>query len=182
MDLETFNQTVNRSQSYDWERVDGGTTYTDSFSASMRGGSDAVELDVDYHHSRAVLRSDIDIAMAWGRDPNRHGSFDRGIKLSFSWQKNFPDPEVRALEVDLFYRGSLVRRETLLSIDGGRGLIPFGRTRKKDGAGMTSRNADDYYDACTQAEVDFAKLIDRIENHHSDFDSHLRQAGFVVEP
>lgn len=185
MDLDTFNQLVDESNAHDWKRVvSNGGTYTDAFYPSKIGASEHISLDVDSHDRKVVLRQDIDISIAWGRDPNGTGSSSsaRERVLTFDWAEKFFDSKVYAVEVEIFYRGNLIRREEILSVDGHRGYLPFPHTRRKAGSPEIGVDAEDFYYSVTPEEVKFARLMDQLANRGSrDFDQLLSTAGFEIE-
>jgi len=85
---------------------------------------DRVEDDtVQAHRKRAVLHSDINIAIEWGMavDDDADAALD-----DYDWASHarLSDPKVHEIWVDVFYQGDLVDRVTLLDVDGHRAYLP----------------------------------------------------------
>lgn len=73
-----------------------------------------------WHDARAVLQEDVDVAIEWGMSSD---PFDHRREFKPEWAP-FPDPAVALCYADLFYRGSLVDRVSIASVDGGRAYLP----------------------------------------------------------
>ena len=75
------------------------------------------------------------------------------------WANQFPDSSAYSKIIDIFYRGSLVFRETYLVVDGGRCELPI-PSYGKEGELVVVR---EYYD--------FIKLIEKISTGSSNDDN-----------
>lgn len=80
-----------------------------------------------FHSGRAVLLDDVDIAIEYGMSIDPFGN--RG-NWTESWAP-FPDPNIVGEYCDIYYRGALVDRVVLASVDGGRATLPM--PEKRDG-------------------------------------------------
>lgn len=179
--------TVRESTREDWNKITCwgglGPSYRDRlhFWTSYGDGAPVHSVGGDSHGLVAVFRDDIDLTMAWGMDRDWDPDGEKR-DLSFPWQKNMPDPSVSVIFGDIFYRGSLVHREFLVVVDGGRGTMPLGRTRRKAGKDLLSRDPADVEEVATSWEVAFARLLNSFEARSEDFDRYLGSMGYVIEP
>lgn len=89
------------------------------------GNSGETATVAGWHSGRAVLMDDVDVAIEWGMPTSM---FDREWKPEWS---AFPDPVAHPEYCDILYRGSLVDRVEVASIDGGRAVLPI-PTRRDD--------------------------------------------------
>jgi hypothetical protein len=165
------------TSSVHWEVITGGPTFLHGYRV---GGSqnEARISGVEEHYSVAVLRADIDLRIAWGYDPD----FGRREEYSYFKEHTFADPAVSTELGDVFYRGALVQRHWLLSVDGSRALLPMPTARHKDGASLISEDPNDYEQFVTQRQVNFARLVNDLRESYADFEEYLRRSGFVVDP
>lgn len=97
-----------------WHHINGGS----QFHYDLGTVNDLASV-FGYHSARAVLLNDVDIAIEYGMtdDP-----LDRQAWVA-DWAP-FPDPNVHGKYADVFYRGALVDRVHLASVDGGRAFLP----------------------------------------------------------
>ncbi|TQK19110.1 hypothetical protein FBY40_1601 [Microbacterium sp. SLBN-154] len=91
------------------------------------GTSNGAAWVAGYHDARAVLLHDVDIALEFGMDSN---IWQEREPAKPEWAP-FADREVFFVWCDIMYRGSLVDRVELASVDGGRATLPF--PEKRDG-------------------------------------------------
>lgn len=82
--------------------------YLDRFSQVSSGGR--TWLEHDSHHSRAVLRDDVAIGLAWGLTEN--DTFEE------DWTTRFPDPKASSAWLEVLYHGQPVDRELMVHVDG----------------------------------------------------------------
>lgn len=177
MKLQDLRGLVRRSSRADWHKITcwgagSGPSYRDRLTSGTING-DVIEYES--HGNVAIFMPDIDISIAWGldRDPD-----DRD--LSFEWDGVFPDPKTTVQFADIFYRSSLVDREYLAAVDGGRALLPIGQTRFAEGS--PHHGKDMRFEVVTSEwQVDLARLVHSFE-HMDDFDSYLNRAGHIVLP
>jgi hypothetical protein len=66
---------------------------------------------------RAVLRRDLDVALAWG--------MDGGEPVEPHWSQTLNPSQVYPHTVEVRYRGQPVDRETYGVVDNGHGLVPW---------------------------------------------------------
>ena len=107
----------------DWHQIvcwgGGGPSYLNSFGVWTTSDGQ-MGFEIESHSNLAVLREDVDLKIAWGLNTDRDGS------LTFPWQNNFADNKVTKMFIDILWRDSLVDREVVVSVDGGRALLPLG--------------------------------------------------------
>jgi hypothetical protein len=161
-----------------WDVISNGPLFLHGYMVSSGPGSDPQITAVEEHYLMAVLRDDIDVRIAWGYDPN----FGRGEEDTYFKEHAFADPKVSAELGDVFYRGALVQRHWLLSVDSGRALLPMPTRRLIEGADLMSRDPNDYELFVTQPEVNFARLLNDLRKTYDDFGSYLRRSNFVIDP
>ena len=170
MNLRELRSVLTRSDPSEWSKVDSdGPLYRNGFVVSgLR--DDGRITDVYWHHSAAVYREDIDLTIQWGMDmdPTR----DRD-DWHFIWQEKLISKRVSPYRVDAFWRGVLVDRYALISVDNGHGLVPFPHT---------SGSEPDWYDAVTEREVAVARLVEGLDGVRLGVDRWVAQLDFKVEP
>ncbi|MDQ0649513.1 hypothetical protein QFZ53_003709 [Microbacterium natoriense] len=105
------------SESWDewWNYIPEGPLYNYNLGTSNGGAS-----VFGWHDARAILNEDVDIAIEWGmsEDP-----FENRRDYKPEWAP-FPDPTAHLCYADIFYRGALVDRVLMASVDGGRAYLP----------------------------------------------------------
>lgn len=125
-------------------------------------GQDNV-LNVNSHSNICVFKDDIDITMAYGLVSNED--------FKAEWANQFTDPSAYSNFIDIFYRGSLVFRETYLVVDGGRCELPI-PSYGENGQLIVSK---DYYN--------FIKLFEMIANGSSNdnnFKRYFNETGIEI--
>lgn len=128
------------------------------------GTIDEVATVAGYHSARAVLIDDVDIAIEYGMDVDAFGNRE---KWTESWAP-FADPTIRAEYCDIYYRGALVDRAMLASVDGGRATLPMPELR--DGAWVAM-----------ERPYQLARLVDSFSSGR-EFDDYFRRSGILKWP
>jgi hypothetical protein len=126
VDLTTLRDDIAASTPQDWHRVEAGPQYRDRFTTSTYYDDDRkrVEVEVSWHHDLMVLRADIDVSIAWGMDVDIDPK-ERDLRVE-GWAKLLDlDEPPRLFFADIFYRGALVDRVVLCSVDYGDGCVPL---------------------------------------------------------
>lgn len=173
MQLSELDQIFEKTTADHWEVVEAGPTFLHGY--LVVGGADGSGIaGVEHHDSLAVLRADIDVRIAWGYDPD-FGARER----EFFDEHTFADATVGVELGDVFFRGALVQRRHLISVDGGRAVLPMPRTRRR--ADADGRGRESFEQVVTQREVNFARLVDALGGS-SEFDRYLQQSGVRVTP
>jgi hypothetical protein len=130
-------------------------------------------LDTDSHTCLAVYQADIDLRLAWGL------TIGDGLELDGF---NFADPSITRQAVDGFWRGALVTRWHVLSVDGHRCYLPdphpaHGKTGEGVGGVETVRWT------AKASEVALARLLQAmVHGKGGEFESYLARAGIVEVP
>ena len=120
-------------------------------------------LHVDSHSDICVFKEDIDITMAYGITSNEDFIAD--------WANQFPNPSAYSNIIDIFYRGSLVHRETYLVVDGGRCELPI-PSYGENGELVVGK---DYYN--------FIKLLEKISTgstNDDNFNYYFNRTGIKI--
>jgi hypothetical protein len=167
-----IKQMIITSSPHDWEVVTvDGATFLDQF--GVRTTPERTWLDNESHTYLAVFRADVDLRLAWG--------LPHGENLSYQgW--TFADPHISRHLVDGFWRGALVARWSLLSVDGGRCYLPEPSysTVTDTGAPGDSKITGT---TVTESELALARLLQGMTRAIGpDVDSYLRQSRAAVIP
>ena len=155
----------------DWAVLDEGPLYLYELGEVLSGDRHWVE--VNTHHSMAVLRADVNLRLAWGlqRDDDQH--FE-----GWSW----PNPKISRSLADVFWQGSLVARWTYLVVDGGACYLPDPEREYL----QTGDSPNDYEGGPRTAkasEVALARLLNRFaQRPYEEFDRYFEQSGIVEVP
>lgn len=120
MQLHEIWKKVSESWSDWWNYLPEGPLF--NYNLGTSGGDAAV---YGWHDVRAVLIEDVDIAIEWGMSAD---PFERRQDYTPEWAP-FPDRSVELCYADLFYRGALVDRVSIASVDGGRAYLPTPKRR-----------------------------------------------------
>jgi hypothetical protein len=115
MTIDELRERVAGSRRDDWQGLEGPVLLHTFFMVS--GGGEPEHISHDAHHSRAVLRDDLDVGLAWG----------------LTWEEDFTEPwtelfankKAKGHFADLLWRGQPVIRERYVTVDGGRYKIPL---------------------------------------------------------
>lgn len=168
MKLKELLTLILDSNADDWSNIGcwgygSGPSYKNDFTFyEVFNGQDNV-LNVNSHSNVCVFKDNIDITMAYGLTANDDFRAD--------WANKFPDPKAKSKIIDIFYRNSLVFRETYLIVDGGRCEIPIPGYNEKGELIVGS-------DYCT-----FVKLLENISNGtrtDSTFNRYFDQMGIKI--
>jgi len=142
--------------------------------------TDAPDIDDDtfrQHSALYVFKDDLDLTiqegLKWG-----HLSHDVE-RVDQLWDDvSFPDESAMVSNADVFWRGSLVDRVLVVTVDGGRATLPVGSRRAlnyEDGH-LTSGTKVQWEYTCTAYEAALARVVDQGQ----EFDRYLRQTGMVI--
>lgn len=171
MRLDEIRTLISKSDQDDWEKIGcwgagSGPSYLESFSV-WTGPSKTWGLDVESHSVIAVFRDDVDLRIAWGWDPDDAADHRN---LYFPWQEKLPDSKVTRFYADVFWRGALVDRMMMLSVDGGRAYMPLGRPKYEDKEWITEVVPD--------WEYKFTRLVHSFE-HTDSYETYFQRVGFT---
>ncbi|MEH0407345.1 hypothetical protein ACIRVI_32410 [[Kitasatospora] papulosa] len=119
--------------------------------------------DLESHGNTLVNRENVALTIAWGITVNKGMMRDRNT---------FPDDRPVHYQVgDVFWNAALVDRHLLVSVDGGRVLVPVPKPIYDKREGKTFE--------VTRFERAFARLVHNAEPGE-DFDPYYKEAGFVT--
>ena len=124
------------------------------------------------HYCRAVLRSDVNVALEWGLE---HGDDDDSAGRPWS---NFPDKRVNSIFVDVFYLGALVDRTILVNVDGSRAYLPNYRTVRIDGGDPYDFDNAEYQHQVSRWDYLLAQLLNQLSGR-SEYESYFARSGLV---
>jgi hypothetical protein len=113
MTLDEIRAQITASTASGWQPL-SGPVYLPTFVQVSHGEN--VWLEHNSHHSRAVLRDDVAIGLAWGLTVNE--SFEE------DWSSRFPDPKASSDWLEVLYNGQPVDRELIVHVDG-RCYVPM---------------------------------------------------------
>jgi hypothetical protein len=138
--------------------------------STWTGAGNSLGIDVDGHHSLAVHVEHPEITLAWG--------LQLEDRLTFDFP--FADKAVSSLAADVLLAGSLVHRESVLSVDGGRSLLPHPRAFVvPSDAQMAAQMVGD---TVTDWEYRFVELLDALTGRMSEYEHYFDQSGFIRGP
>lgn len=165
---------VTGSRPEDWHRVDAGNvTYLDRLEHgwTYENGVKQSFIEVESHHSRVVMKDDVQIGMAWGvrRDPD-------GERFHEDWTERFADEQASAAWLDLLYNGQLVDRRMYVVVDGGRCKLPLPEQIFAEGFGVGPREKRLWV---RREDALIMGLINALDSGY-DYARYLSQAGFDV--
>jgi hypothetical protein len=177
MRLDELRDIIADTDESHWHIIPGGPLFHQQFEVVEFKDESSVT-DVQTHHSRAVLRADLSIAIEWGL---RTDNYD--IE-SYLWVEGagFPDSSAHSYYVDMFVGGSLADRETIVSVDGGRAYLPIPNPVSRPGIPSFpgKRKPEDFEWHVKRPEYNLARLMDSLSGHR-EFDQYFRQSKFVLK-
>ena len=168
MKLNELLKTILKSTPNQWNKIScwgygSGPSFKDHFTFyEVLKGQENV-LNVASHSNLCVFKEDIDITMAYGLSSNDD--------FKAEWTNNFPNPKAYSNVIDIFYRNSLVYRETYLVVDGGRCELPI----PSYGDNSELVVSKDY--------CDFIKLFEKISigsDNDDNFNYYFGQTGIKI--
>lgn len=121
MDIWTYMNTVASSKKTDWLYTvcwgygSSGCFHDDFFNESI---DDQIVTNVDKHGNYASYAKNLSISLAWGL-----GTENKELKEP--WTQVFSDKNARMYFLDFFYNSALVYRETVVTVDDGRCILPL---------------------------------------------------------
>ncbi|KQM57416.1 hypothetical protein [Agreia sp. Leaf210] len=174
MYLTELRGLIANTPSTDWLVVDGPLFHE---ATSVKPSNMTGHPIVDRPASRAVLVSDIDVALEWGLQA-RVGEHAKNAR---EWIRDagFSTKAVLPIYVDVFFRGSLVDRVTAIWVDNLAALLPAPHLKPQDAVtdlGFTNVAAW----RVGRWNHALCRLVDALEEGTS-FDEHIAATGFVVE-
>lgn len=160
MDLWAIRKNFEETIDDHWNLLEVSTYFHDR----IVGSGD--EMEVESHYHRAVLTSDVRLALEWGMHANSREDDVQFKNYPWGEQVHWPDPKVVEEFIDVFWDGSLVDRLRVMSVDGYRALLPLPKKRGDDWTVMGW-------------EVDLTRLVDQISGH-DEFHRYFEGTGFAT--
>jgi hypothetical protein len=174
MYLTELRGLIANTTSTDWLVVDGPLFHE---ATSVTPSNTSGHPIVDRPASRAILVSDIDVAIEWGLQAPAHEHTQNAREWTrgagFSYQAVLP------VHVDVFFRGSLVDRVTAIWVDNLSALLPAPHLKPQDAvkdlgfANVAAWRVGRWSHA-------LCRLVDALEEG-TRFDDYIAATGFVVE-
>ncbi|MEG9553386.1 hypothetical protein ACFYUM_35340 [Streptomyces fimicarius] len=175
MRLADIRSTIEQSASGDWHHIGcwgsgSGPSFHDKWERWGTLGGDELSkwaLDLESHGNKLVNRENVALTIAWGITVSKGMTPD--------WN-TFPDDRPVDYQVgDIFWNGTLVDRQLLVPVDGGRVILPVPTPiyEKQEGKTIVARFE------VTRFERAFARLLHNAEPGE-DFDQYYNDAGFVT--
>ena len=174
MYLTELRGLVANTKTSDWLVVDGPLFHE---ATSVKPSNMTGHPIVDRPASRAVLVTDIDVALEWGLQA-RPGSIAKDAK---EWTRDagFATRAVMPVYVDVFFRGSLVDRVTGVWVDNLTALLPVPHLAPQDAVGDLGFANVAAWRVGRWSHA-LCRLVDALEEG-TRFDDYVRATGFVVD-
>lgn len=170
MNLKEYMDVVVNTSVDDWNVIacwgaGSGPSFYDKFTVWNTGKGEFLNIEVDSHANTAILKSDLSVTIAWGITHNDD--------FTEEWANKFSDPKAISSFLDFFYNGSLVYRDIIVAVDGGRCYIP-----------LPDRDIDDKTYrvkslTLPSSKYELVKLINEFQST-IDYDMYCKQAGINV--
>lgn len=174
MYLSELRGVIANTKSTDWLVVDGPLFHE---ATSLKPSNMTGHPIVDRPASRAVLVTDIDVALEWGLQAVRGNA----VKDAKEWTRDagFSTRAVMPVYVDVFFRGSLVDRVTGIWVDNLAALLPAPRLAPQDSVGDLGFPNVAAWRVGRWSHA-LCRLVDALEEG-TRFDDCMTAAGFVVD-
>ncbi|GAA1415233.1 hypothetical protein ACFQZ4_18080 [Catellatospora coxensis] len=130
-------------------------------------------VEVHEHHSRWVLREDVQIGLAFGL-PARDGLRFEGL------DGKFVHPEISSAYASILFNGQPVHQVELLIVDGGRVRLPM--LDYLTSPVMGPHGVEVFGLSATTQESKIAQLVDGLSTGASEFDEYMERTAIVVVP
>jgi hypothetical protein len=142
--------------------------------------TDAPDVDEDtfrQHSELFVYTGDVDLTIQAGLE---WGHLAHQVKRADAiWDDvAFPDESARVSYADIFWRGVLVDRISVITVDGGRATLPVGTRARRDRDVPFKPGMKVVWDYSATA---FEAAVARVVDGGRDFDSYFRQTGMVIQ-
>lgn len=158
---------ITESTPGDW-KVTTGPTFLHRLGNVRTGGQ--TWLEADSYDYIAVYKPDVDLRLAWG--------LPYGDNLSYpGW--TFPDPKISRLLADGFWRGALVARWQVLSVDGNRCYLPHPDLIVAETGALPHDPVVPTGTTVKTSEIGLARLLQQMVLRHAtrSFDDYLTGTG-----
>ncbi|MBO7127320.1 hypothetical protein J6W78_07205 [bacterium] len=168
MNLKDYENLIVGTTENDWTKIQclgfgSGPSYLNRFDVSEAVETEqacrAQNLEIDSHNEYMSLKKDLLVSVAWGLIANDNFKED--------WVSKFPNSQAESGFTDFFYSGVLVYRDTYVSVDGGRYIVPLPQPI------LDSKNNVQKL-VITKQQYEFFKLLNSDE---TSFNSCLTRAG-----
>jgi hypothetical protein len=130
MRLDEIRNLIENSTEDDWNVLAGDApTYVHRFQYGSDARGEAI-WGLDEHHTRAVLKDDLDVGLVWGMDVG-HGDTS---EPDWAEPLSSVNKKVRAALVEVLHRGQPVDRVVYAIVDNAHGTVPWPRLHYRPGA------------------------------------------------
>lgn len=165
MNLKEYKKIILNTTKEDWVCI-GSPSYLNSISVLTDGTGNFLGIDVETFPMSASLKNDLSISIAWG--------FPHEREFSEPWTSRFSDPRASSDFIDFFYNRTVVFRDIIVSVDGGRCYLPL-----PDGV-PDSKSPDFIVYNVSKEEYSFLRILDSLGDKVSEFDRYFEKAGFNI--
>lgn len=124
------------------------------------------------YHAKWIYVEDIHISLAISEEIDRQGS-----DYQADWNV-WPDKRIEEHYLDILVGGQVVFRQLVLSVDGGRVILPSPKLETVDTGQMWH---EPFTNSVTELQFELARFIAGVQGNR-DFEVYFKQAGFVVLP
>lgn len=170
MDIWNYMHTIAGSTKSEWLYTvcwgygSSGCFHDDLFNETV---DEQIVTNVDKHGNYAAYARDLSISLAWGL-----GTENKALKES--WTQVFDDKNAHLYFLDFFYNGALVHRETVVSVDGGRCVLPLPKQV------VDERDPTKVVELQTSAVLDsILRLVNSLFTRY-DYDEYMSRSGIRV--
>lgn len=167
--LNEIRQMIIDSDPEDWHKPQVGPYFTDAYNVD----DDAFQS----HDTLFVFEPDVDLTIQHGLKWDDYEI----TKATDLWDGAvFPDQTVRVRLADIFWRGTLIDRVEVVSVDGSRAVLPVGTRHLKNEMPISGPDEDfkpewDY--TATAFETAVARVVN---NLRMDFEQYFQRAGLRI--
>lgn len=161
MRFPEFITTIIESDAEDWHTDRVGGPYFRYQLGPVEQNGQLKTLEYEAHEKRAIYKGDIDISMEWG-----YRYLD---DFKEEWANSFADRTASASFLDLKYRGDIIHREIIVSVDGGRCYLPLPLVPAEGAKNIQ----------VPRGRVKLVRLVQEITGTW-EFDEYFRRSGLEV--
>jgi hypothetical protein len=138
------------------------------FAVTSTGDDDATITGVREHYYGAVLKRDPALSLAWGMDIHNDLTFEFAKRVSYQM--------ISSCSADILLSGSVIHRETYLTVDRGRAYLPLPKAITSD---LELGTPELIAEQITEWEDQFLRLVNELTGLH-EYDAYRQRLGFHV--
>jgi hypothetical protein len=174
MDMDSLIGTVIGSTPEAWTQLVGPTGFHDLIQYSSSEGGTWIESRT--HHHWWTYLPDVSIALAYGLP------YHEDQRLTFVGFPELPDPAITGYYTDVLYHGTPVHRVTMISVDGGRAVLPMPYYATAESSEAT-HGFENLGLKAPRKEIALARLVNLLIGHPAGaFDEYFKRSGIIAVP